>query len=143
MSSDRQYYFDINGKQEIDEEAAIAQLLDDGVLFANGRDYLNEDGSKGGRTIVLFVNCSDVFAWGCADAEDVTYDELPDLFKQHMETPKGYGSIRWCCIKRNEKPQAPMIQLMKKNGVWDEVLEKLPDNRYDKICAEEAAKNKS
>ena len=34
--------------------------------------------------ITFFVNCNDVFAWACADAEDITPESLP-ILKQSIE----------------------------------------------------------
>lgn len=120
-----------------DEEEAIAQLLHDGVLFANSRDYSFELGGykDGGYTIVLFLNCNDVFAWGCADGEDVDTKELETLYKLWYAN-KRWGATKWVCLKRNERPQIPIERDMKKEGAWDEEMEKLPENRYWKMLKE-------
>lgn len=77
----------------------------------------------------MYVNCNDVFAWGCADAEDISLDEL----KRYQQLSKTkWGDVKWVCIKRNEKPQYPMIWDMHKDGEWDEQMEALPDNYYNK-----------
>ena len=106
-----------------DEEAAIAELLKDGVLFANSREYLWE-GEKQGETIILFVNCNDVFYWACADAENVTLSELPDLHAMWLKD-KGWGGIKWCCKKRKMQPQVPMKEMMQKEGVWEDWMDAL------------------
>lgn len=36
-----------------------------------------------------------------------------------------FGPAKWCAIKRNIKPQAPVIEAMKKAGVWDERMDAL------------------
>lgn len=129
--TDKEEYFD--------EEQALSVLLKDGVLFCNERNYYYE-GEKCGTTIVLFVNCNDCFAWACADAEDLPNGEIKNLYEYHLKDPK-WGSTKWCCIRRNEKPLAKVINLMKKDGSWDEVMEKLPENAYDKACKEKYGKH--
>jgi hypothetical protein len=125
-----------------DEEVALSELLKNGVLFCNSRYYsLKKDTKSEGETIVLFVICNDVFAWGCADAEDLPLNELENFYKM-WEKDKINGPIKWCCLRRNEKPQKPMVDLMKKEGAWDDELEKLSENLYDKIWLETNVENK-
>ena len=104
-------------------EEALKVLLDKGILFANSRKYLFE-GKEQPETLCLFVNCSDIFAWGCADAEEITYDEVEDLWKHYVEN-KYCGVIIWCMKKRNLQPQFPVKERMIKDGVWKEEFEKI------------------
>jgi len=83
--------------------------------------------------------CSDIFAWGCADAECVTDEELPDLYAAWKADNK-WGAAKWCCLKRNQKPQAPVERDMRADGAWDEAMEALPENRYDAARREYHAK---
>jgi hypothetical protein len=123
-----------------DEDLALAELLKAGVLFSNSRNYSREhDGKSEGHTIVLFVLCNDVFAWACADAEDLPLNEVENLYK--LWKAEGHnGATKWCCFRWNEKPQKPVADLMKQDGVWDEKMEALPDNHYDKIMEEKYGK---
>lgn len=133
MSNEAWYEYD--GKRCLIENVALAELLRADVLFCNTRQYhcpmsnkLQED------TIVLFVNCNDVFAWGCADAEaiksgDEAGDELYELYRM-WETDPQWGATKWVCQKRNQRPQDPIRDDMKKAGAWDAAMESLPDNRY-------------
>ena len=68
---------------EPDEDQMLAELLQAGVLFMNTRKYLGYrgEGLPVGETTVLFVLANDVFAWGCADAEDIPDKELPTLYR--------------------------------------------------------------
>lgn len=110
------------------EEIAIQHLLEAGVLFANSRKYVCIDGKTiKPETLVLFVNCNDLFAWACADAETVAWDELEDLYNM-WKLDRRWGVDKWCCKKRNLKPQSPIIEDMKKEGAWDEMMELLEDN---------------
>lgn len=112
------------------EEKALEILLRDNILFSNEREFLNPDGTKGGSTVILYVNCNDVFAWACADAEDLPHDEIGNLYKMHKAN-KRWGATIWCILRRKQKPQKPMEDLMKKDGVWTEGLEKLNENTQD------------
>lgn len=135
-------FFIIDEIEYCNEEQCLARLLKDEVLFCNQREYLDIDfitdekgvvkGSKpsmeiAGRTTILFVNCNDLFAWGCADSEDLLNEEIGPLYKMHMSDPE-YGASKWCCIKRNMKPQKPIVDRWKKAGRWDDQMEALQDN---------------
>ena len=131
MIEEEHVFFTIKGEEVCNDELALSILLKNNVLFCNERHYSqNPDGKSEGSTIVLFVICNDIFAWACADAEDLPFSEIPKLYRM-WEKDKIYGPAKWCCIRRNEKPQQPMIDYMKKEGAWDDVMEKLPDNLYD------------
>ncbi len=95
-----------------------------------------EDGKSDGHTIVLFVLCNDIFAWGCADAEDLSLDEVEGVYKMWIKD-KIWGPTKWSCLKRKEKPQDPVQKHMKRDGSWDEAMEALPENHYDAILKEE------
>lgn len=121
------YYF--NGEEFCDEERALSILLLDDKVFCNTGTFNDE------KTVCLFVNCSDVFAWGCADAEAFTTSDIPAIWKLYHEN-QNYGTAKWCCLKRNMQPQAPVKQRMIEHGVWDDAMEALPENRYDKLRLE-------
>ena len=134
-----------------DEARALAMLLVENVCFINTRAYveITWPGDKEtdrpkirDDTIVVFMNCNDVFAWACADAESISTagdevedNELYDLTRLHLEH-RTWGSTKWICLKRNEKPQRPMADAMRKAGYWDEEMEALPDNNYDRLMRE-------
>lgn len=77
--------------------------------------------------------CSDMFAWGCADAERITDEDLSSVYELWKTDPE-WGLDKWVLRKRNEQPQAPVKRLMIDAGVWDQSLEALPENLYDKAC---------
>ena len=114
---------EINGEEHCDHELALAWLLEHGVLMANERETMYE-GQKEGKTIVLYVLCSDIFAWACADAEDLPLDQVSVLYKAVKADPK-WGAAKWCAKKRECLPQQPAIDLMKKDGAWDAEMEAL------------------
>lgn len=131
----RTVWFDVDGQRCLDEEQALANLLEAGVLFCNTRQYICPFTTEVEReTIVLFVNSNDVFEWACADSEPLTSGDSPgtdlyDLYSLWELNPK-WGHIKWLCAKRNEQPQNPIRDEMKKDGYWDDVLEALPKNQY-------------
>ncbi len=125
-------FTEYEGKRYFDEEVALAQLLLEGVLFLS---YASE------KTVSLAVNCNDIFTWGCADAEDLPLNQVEPLYEMVLKHPK-WGSSIWCCLQRNEQPQAPVARAMKEAGEWDEIMEKLPENGYDKFCKEKYNKEK-
>lgn len=132
------------------EDVAIVQLLEDGVLFASSHKYgvsESKNSQKGdtikvlGETITLFVVCSDIFAWGCADAEDLPMEKVESLYALCLKYPN-WGSAIWCCLQRNEKPQSPVAKKMKEENCWPEELDKLNQNRYDNYLKDQnEAKN--
>lgn len=131
------------------EEMMLAQLLMDRVMHTNN-GTLRHGTWKSDPSVICFVNCSDIFAWGCADSESVegtdsAQSPLRDLYEMHMADPK-WGSAKWCILKRKERPQRPVLRDMKADGAWftDElVLATLKPNEYDRISAEQAAQRKA
>jgi hypothetical protein len=89
---DRTYYHKFSGvcTTAPDHEMMIAYLLDEGVVSVscNGNDAAS-----------LFVNVNDHFA-PAADAEDLTYDDIPKLFDMYRKD--GYdGVYQYVADKRN------------------------------------------
>jgi hypothetical protein len=106
------------------EEYAIVELMEEDILFCNSRRFLDLDGKPEEDTIVLFVNCNDLFMWGCADAECIDLDGLKELYDMRLIDPE-WAVEKWCCYKRNMQPQQPVIDGMKEAGVWDSKMEAL------------------
>ena len=128
-----------DGEQEFYAGEAIAYLLDKEVLFANVRPYVVNPWDPKDKqvmkesTIVLFVNTSDVFVWGGADALPITFNneiniETNDLYRltTYVLADELHGSIKYACWKRNLQPQKPRIDQMKNCGTWDDFMESLP-----------------
>jgi len=124
---DKEFFYTSQGKEYVKESKVLSYLLDQHILFANTRKYLELDGEEMPATIVLFLNCNDLFGWGVADAENITCAELGDIYKACFEPD---GLDKWVCIRRNMKPQRAVIENMKKAGTWDEAMENLPENAY-------------
>lgn len=119
------------GKKEeyYNEEAMLSILLHNGYMFANNTTYTTDrdDEDSTDDTTCLFINCNDYFHYATSDAESITTDELPELFKMYMKEPK-WGVDKWCSKKRNLQPISPVVEHMKKDGVWDDMMESLRKN---------------
>lgn len=65
------------------------------------------------ENISFFVNCSDLFFWACADAQEVTEENVSVLAKAYEDAKKAYefgecyGSTLFCCRTRGMRPQKP------------------------------------
>lgn len=72
----------------------------------------------------LFVQCSDVFAWGCADCEPAPLagfgqdEEVVKLYETIRATPGNWGGAAWCIDKRQMRPQKPVEKAMREAGAW-------------------------
>jgi len=119
-----------SGKIYCDRESALAALLTAEVCFLNERQYIEYTGEPSGHTTLVYVNSSDLFMWGCADGDDLPLEQIEVLYKM-WKLEGSLGADKWCCIQRNQQPQPPMVTLMKKEGVWDETMEKLEPNWED------------
>ena len=100
------------------EEAALIELLADDVLLMSG-------GYPNGKKCTLVVNCSDLFYWATADGEELPPDEVEQLYRAWKADPV-YGPSIWCCRQRGLRPQAPIEQKWRAQGVWTDELEALP-----------------
>ncbi len=124
-----------------DDTQAVAQLLAAEVCFVNGRPYAFKKGdAANAETVVVFVNCNDIFAWACADGEDLPLGEVESLYRHVLKHPT-WGSAMWCCKRRKEQPQAPVVRDMKEAGAWDAEMDALEPNWYDKRCRERATQS--
>jgi len=110
----------IEGLDETDDKIKIL-FLDDQVFF-NSRWHeekeLPHKYKKYSKYAVMFVNCSDVFAWGFADAQDIYYDEIDDLYQQYSLNAE-YGSSVWSIKKRGMMPQKPMYDQIMSLNIWN------------------------
>lgn len=123
-------------KGEIDQEQVVALLLINEVIFLNTPWWKDDWPEEAKNATVMFVNCNDVFAWGCADAETIELHEIESLFDL-WEKDSVYGAEIWCILKRKELPQRPVYNRIKERGIWD--LDALAEehglkaNHYDGI----------
>lgn len=116
-------------KEYFDEATALAILLSQQVCFLNSHWWEEEWPQRAKDGICVIVNCNDLFAWACADGEELPYDEIQNLYDLWKSDP--YGVDKWCCIRRNQQPQEPIVKRMKAAGAWDSVMESLGTNTQD------------
>lgn len=71
--------------------------------------------------IVPFINCNDLFWWGCADGEDITEENFHLIRKTSEDIEKldnkTFKLLRWidelfCCRSRGMRPQIPYYKDM-------------------------------
>ena len=117
--------------EDCNENLALAWLLVNDYVFLN---MLKSSENK--YTTCIYVLCNDLFAWACADAEHVKCNdgepnsEIVQLYEYCKDDPD-FGYAKWCCKKRNSKPQNAFIKLMKEKGKWDDFMEQLSKNIYE------------
>lgn len=80
--------------------------------------------------IVMTVNTSDIFSWGYANADIVSFDDLREIYKLKKQSLY-WAIVKWKCFKENIKPQYPLIWDMYQDGEWDEKMMNLKDNEYN------------
>jgi len=120
-------YVNKDGEKCYLEEEIIAFFLQEEILFVNSMGYLypNRDDIQL-ATLVCFVNCSDLFYWGLADAENIELSEVGDLWEWYL-AEGGIGVSKWCCLKRGMRPQYPVEKSWREQGSWCEKMESLPE----------------
>lgn len=70
-----------------------------------------------GEKVMPWVDCSDVFFWGCADGEDIAFEELAQLAECCQLSPKHGGEL-WCCRKRAMRPQTACYRMIYQSNEW-------------------------
>lgn len=122
--------------REFVEEQALALMLANEVIFLNDHQWEKEWPETARKTTSLNVGCNDVFAWGCADAEELPYREIENLYKLWRKEPY-WGAAMWCMIQRKQMPQRPVEKYIRATGIWDlDAFQKehgLNANYYDGI----------
>lgn len=90
-------------------QMAAEMVCADEAFFSSWQDLENRhDNSRP----VLCLLMNDVFMWALADAERVSWEELPGIYAMWKE--QGYdGLIVWSCKRRGNKPQKPMFDKLK------------------------------
>lgn len=71
--------------------------------------------SSAGAALEVF--CSDLFYWGCADAEPIALDEIAG-YQECVALLPEHGSALWVCRKRQMRPQAAAYEVMIPEESW-------------------------
>jgi hypothetical protein len=102
---------------EVQTDAALAIMLLNEAVFTS--EHRHSGGGRGhdGAT-ALHVTCNDVFMWGCADLEEMAHDRIDEVYGFWEKDPR-WGTAVWCMIQRRELPQRPVLDRIRKAGIWD------------------------
>lgn len=101
-----------------EEELALAHLLINEVVFLNSYWWKEGWPEEAKEAFSINVNTNDVFAWGCADAESISFDELQEVYDYWKKDPR-WGTAVWAIKKNNLMPQKPIYNDIQKAGLWD------------------------
>ena len=126
-----------DGTEWFDEGAAVAHLLLREKIFVTTAN----SGPELGRA-QLAVFCNDVFMWGCADAEPLSYHDIEEVYKMDRQDPQ-WGTEIWCIKRRGEMPQKPVADDIRKSGIWNLDEMGLKPNNYDAWCRQAAEERRA
>lgn len=122
-------FFELDGKEQPNEEAIVARLLQDDVLLIVGAGiYFGCHDDK--TPAALYVDCGDLWAWACAECEPLPRKQLLPIIKMHLADPQ-WGALKWACQRRGMQPQKAVRDRLKESGSWDEAMEALSKNPDD------------
>lgn len=105
-------------EQRFEPEQALAVLLQNDICFLNSRWHEDGLGEFQKTLVKVVVNCNDVFMWGLADAEELPYDEIENLYRAWKKDP-AFGVAVWCCIQCKMMPQPPLEKMIRAKGIWN------------------------
>jgi len=89
-----------------------------------------------GDEVKVCVNCNDIFAWGCSDAEDVDVRDIELLKEVHdtleaIETGlSAYWMYLYCSKKRKIRPQGAVYKSIPKE-MWSLINACGPEREID------------
>ncbi len=112
---------DGNLKTDFEENDVLALLLSSGVVFLNNHWWEDDFTEAQKQLFSINVNVNDCF-WPAADAEEIGYNELEDLFK-HWEKDPDYGPVVFVAKKRKMMPRNRVLESIKQDGIWDLEIE--------------------
>lgn len=89
----------------------MEQYKEELLKFASIHDIQNE--IYWTEDLEFAILCNDVFFWGCADAEEITEDDL-ELLKDSVNDAGDFGTLLFCARKRKMRPQGAMYECIDK-----------------------------
>ena len=103
-----------------EEEEALAVLLFTKTVFLNNHWWKKNEGwpEDACKVTSLNVNQNDVLMWGAADACEMMYSEIEEVYDYWEKDPM-WGTAVWYCKKMNMMPQKPVAESIRKSGIWD------------------------
>jgi len=97
---------------------AIAEMLSHGVIFlVEGLVRAREDDDPELPTVILTLNCNDLFYWGTADSRLFEEADIRPMYEAWISGGK-WGLTKWTCLRYKEPPMPEIIRDMKKEGAW-------------------------
>lgn len=111
-------YQDGTKEMIFEDHLALAALLMAEKVGINSNWFRKDLSESDQKSFTVFVNCSDVFMWGCGDAEDLPYDDLQSLYEMWVKDP-AWGTAVWCMQQRKMLPQGPVAKRIRQAGIWD------------------------
>lgn len=108
--------------------------------FSSNEDLFWRLDEETSSELQIFVNCSDVFYWGCTDLEEVTQENFDILIESHelaasaLEQPnhqlvEGHGLL-FCAKIRGLRPQGAYYHYIKEE-LWSLFDECGPERELD------------
>lgn len=96
-------------EMEVDVQRLVLRVLR-ATAFDNCDDvWWRTDGKY--APVTFMVNCNDLFAWGCADCETLTAENIELLEQSYKDAAavsehgEIYGALLFCCRSRQMRPQ--------------------------------------
>lgn len=119
-------YIVMDGKEIPCPNNIIRYLIDKGKVLFIDVDYVDEYGPipDTEETLGMFLNMNDVFDWGLAYMYRVTTKDLLPLWRAIEVSPK-WGSVKFVAMKRLILPQESIIERMKVDGEWCELMQSI------------------
>lgn len=93
-------------------------LLDTGDLFVSsnwGNTHWPVDAQ---RTFSFALNMNDTFAYASADCQEMYFDQLEEVYAYWL-AGGGTGLMVWSMKERGEWPIQPVLERIRRGGVWD------------------------
>lgn len=112
-------YMGLDGelKTDFEENDVLALLLSEGIVFLNNHWWREDFTEEQKQLFSISVNINDVFGPG-ADAEEIGYNELEELFNYWEKDPE-YGPLIFVAKKRKMLPMKFWCDKINKIGVWN------------------------
>ena len=131
-------YMNPDRETRFDDALALADLLRHEVVFINSSWWKKDFSEESKNLISVHVNCSDVFAWGCADAVELPYDEIETVWRMWQKDEE-WGPAVWAIIKRKEMPQDAVKARIQRRGIWNLDELNLTENTTDQAVKHQLA----
>jgi hypothetical protein len=118
--ADATWTFNYSGVDEdvFEEHLALALLLINEVVIINEHWWKEDWPEDAKKTFALAVYCNDTFTYASADAEQMYYEDLQEVYHHWLQNEM-YGPIVWCCKKRGMLPLKRWYTIIQELKIWD------------------------